>query len=232
MIFIKTLKNTLKPSANPSHAVQQQAYMKSAMPFLGIRKPDLAKLVAPLIKAHNPRSNEEYRSILLETFSQAEYREEWYVALAYARHHKHYINADNIDLYIKMIRYAQWWDITDEVAAHLIGTALAGNHDLLKTMLKQWIVDECFWIRRTALLAQLNYKKKTDFMLLVNLILTVNHEKEFFIRKAIGWALRELSKTDANLVRSWVEDHKKQLSYLSYSQALKRIRLADSTASV
>lgn len=223
----QSLKQILSVHADQNHALEQQAYMKSALPFWGIRKPDLDKIAKPFIKNHQPSNNEQYRSTITALFWHAQHREEWYVALMYARHYKKHIRPENIDLYIDIIRHAQWWDITDVIAPHLIGTALAKDSELLQAKLNEWIADECFWISRTALLTQLHYKKNTDFGLLSSLILKISHHKEFFIRKAIGWALRELSKTDALLVQTWVEENKDRLSNLSYTQALKRIRLAD-----
>ena len=102
----------------------------------------------------------------------------------------------------------------DATASNLIGSALKGNSQL-STILNNWIMDENLWVRRTALITQLNYKTETDFALLQKLILTVCHEKEFFIRKAIGWALRQYSYIDAEGVERVIAENREKLSPLS-----------------
>lgn len=106
--FIETIKKTLSAHANAAYGLQQQAYMKSALPFWGVSKPDLVKLTKPLLQQHKPADNDEYRTTIKDLFVHAQHREEWYVALLYARHHKQHITTDNIDLYIEIIRQAQW----------------------------------------------------------------------------------------------------------------------------
>jgi 3-methyladenine DNA glycosylase AlkD len=179
-----------------------------------------SQLAKPLIKTYAPSHNDQYRATLLYLFNNAQKREQWYAALLYARSFKKYITAENVDLYIELVRIGQWWDIIDEVAPHLIGKALH-NHAVLEQHLTQWIIDDNFWVRRVALLTQLQYKTALNFELLQQLILTVAHEKEFFIRKAIGWVLREYSKTDAQAVVNFVHKHAATLSPLSKREALR-----------
>ncbi len=153
----------------------------------------------------------------------SQYREEWYCAVDFAVKYKKYIVFKNLDLYLYLIMQSQWWDVVDGVAVWLVGVALKG-HPGLSRSLKTWIRDQNLWIRRTALLTQLQYKRDTDFELLSELILQVADEKEFFIRKAVGWTLRQYSYTDAEAVVQFVTDHSDQLSRLSVTEALKALK--------
>lgn len=208
--------------ANPERAAQQQAYMKSSMPYWGIPKPVLAELTKPIFKKYAPENNEEYRYVVSYLFTTATHREQWYVAIDYARMFKKYICKNNIDLYLDLNMKGQWWDIIDTVSDHLIGKALLGQ-PALPSLLQQWIKHENMWIQRTALLAQLKYKEKTDFDLLTDLINQVIDHKDFFIRKAIGWTLREYSKTNPESVKIFIELNRSRLSNLSIKEGSKYI---------
>lgn len=219
MLFT-TLQHSFAQLANPARAAQQQAYMKSAMPYYGITKPEVDAITKALCKEHAAANNAEYRATIEYCFEHATHRELWYAALNYAQWHKKYITADNIDVYLAIVRKTQWWDIVDTVAPNLIGKAL-NNTLTLAGCTSAWILDSNMWVRRTALLAQLKYKQSTNIALQEKLILTVAHEKEFFIRKAIGWTLRELSKTNKEAVQKFLALHGDKLSGLSMREARK-----------
>ncbi len=212
----------MRNAADPVRAEKQQRYMKSSMPFYGVPMPEVRKICCVLFKAYVPASNDEYRVITRELFDTATHREQWYAALFYAENKK-YIKPENIDIYLHLIRESRWWDLVDGVAASLVGGALR-MHEERPRLLKEWIRDENMWVRRTALLAQLKYKEYTDFELLKELIISVAHEKVFFIRKVIGWVLREYSKTDPIMVKRFIADNRKQLSALSIKEGLKAIQ--------
>jgi len=220
--LFKELQQAFALKAESNRAAQQQAYMKSAMPFWGIAKPDLDIITKSILRKYPPADNAEYRDTISYLFKHANHREEWYAALNYARHYKKYITEDNIDIYIEIILLSQWWDIVDTVADHLIGKALFKNPQLSDYLLT-WIKHENMWIRRTALITQLKYKQLTDFALLAQLITYTAHEKEFFIRKAIGWALREYSKTNPAAVKQFIETNVTLLSGLSLREGSKYV---------
>lgn len=221
-LLFSQLQQQFAQHADPERAAQKQAYMKSTMPFWGLVKPAIKTIAQPIITAYKPATNEEYRSAVDHLFANATHREEWYAAILYARAHKKYISADNCDLFISIVLKTQWWDIVDETAVHLVGKSLCA-HPHLASRLKNWIHHENMWVRRTALLTQLQYKKDTDFQLLAQLITCVHHEKEFFIRKAIGWVLREYSKTNPKAVADFISLHKNTLSQLSIREGSKYI---------
>lgn len=218
--LLSELQKAFVPLANQSKATQQQAYMKSSMPFYGIIKPEVDAITKALCKEFAPADNAEYQATIEYIFEHATHRELWYAALTYAFRFKKYIIVDNVDLFLNIIKKTQWWDIVDPVAADLVGKALSGSEQLNHyTML--WITDSNMWVRRTALLTQLKYKKQTDIALQETLIMQVAHEKEFFIRKAIGWTLRELSKTHKEAVQQYIATHGGKLSGLSVREASK-----------
>jgi 3-methyladenine DNA glycosylase AlkD len=115
-----------------------------------------------------------------------------------------------------------WWDTVDTLAAHTAGPLVAAHPGLLSTM-DAWITDEHMWLVRTAILHQLTYKTRTDAGRLFRYCAAQASHRDFFIRKAIGWALREYSRTDPTAVRSFVDSHRDTLSPLSVREALKRV---------
>ena len=153
------------------------------------------------------------------------HREEKYLALDLALYYKDQIGWDNLQIYENLLRESQdimWWDLVDPIAVNLIGAVALKKQKKMKSILRRWIKDEDnMWIRRTAILAQLKHKEHTDKTLLLDFCQQRMHEKEFFIRKAIGWALREYSKTNPECVMSFLKKHKSSLSGLSYREASK-----------
>ena len=217
------LRKEFSKQRNPEIAKEQQRYMKSKMPFYGLQAPQLKKIYSPLFKKYTPTSNRNYRATLLHIFKNTKHREEWYVGLAFANHYEDYVIEENVDLYIELIRLTQWWDTIDNIAPKLIGPALADSNNL-PIFLNEWIKDENLWVRRTALLTQLKYKERTDFKLLSELIKQTWHEDEFFIRKAIGWVLRQYSYSSPNEVINFIEQNGDKLSRLSITEGLKALK--------
>ena len=221
-LLLKKLRDNFSENADPQKAQKQQIYMKSKMPYLGISLPEVKNISKKIFKNFVPSSNDDYKNVIRYLFDNSKYREEWYSSLFYAQLFNFFIIEENIDLYIYIIRKGQWWDIVDETAANLLGIALLGNKKFNK-YLETFIKDENMWIRRAAIISQLRYKDKTDFKLLSNLILKVVHEKNFFIRKAIGWALRQYSYIDSKKVQKFISYNQDKLSPLSIREGLKVI---------
>ncbi|MBC8213961.1 MAG: DNA alkylation repair protein [Candidatus Marinimicrobia bacterium] len=217
------LRKKFSAKQNPDIAKGQQSYMKSEMPFWGLQTPARRKIYPPIFKKYAPQTNSDYRKIIIYIFENAKYREEWYAGFSYAQQFMKYIIEENVDLYLDLVRITQWWDLVDGIATNLIGPALQ-NCENMHTYLNNWIVDENMWVRRTAILTQLNYKTETDFDLLSTLITKTWHEKEFFIRKAIGWALRQYSYISSESVIDFINNNQNNLSTLSKSEGLKALK--------
>ena len=220
--LLSKLQEQFAQHADPHRAVQQQRYMKSTMPYWGVKKPIIDKICAHIFSSARPVDSAAYCATIEYIFTHAQKREEWYAAVIYARKFSDYITPAHVCVYIALILQGQWWDIVDEVAVHLVGKALRESPQM-PDQVRSWITHENIWIQRTALLVQLTYKKQTDFVLLTELIMHVAHKKEFFIRKAIGWVLREYSKTNPVAVHAYITAHTHLLSPLSVREGLRRI---------
>jgi 3-methyladenine DNA glycosylase AlkD len=122
-----------------------------------------------------------------------------------------------------MIVTGAWWDFVDEIAANLVGELLRNHAKPMRATLRRWSKDADLWRRRSAILAQLKFRQATDAKLLFELIAPSLKSDEFFLRKAIGWALREYAKSAPKVVRYYVAENEEHLSALSRREALRRI---------
>ena len=159
----------------------------------------------------------------------ATHREEWYAALAVARHrlYRGYQDVDVLPLYRDLVVDGAWWDVVDDLATHHVGDILRADPDGATPVLRAWAVDDDLWLRRTAMISQVGHQHDTDLELL-GFALESNlegspHGSTFWIRKAAGWALRQHARTDPDWVRAFVEEHDGRLSGLTRREALKHL---------
>ncbi|MGA7227224.1 MAG: DNA alkylation repair protein [Acidimicrobiia bacterium] len=206
--------------ADRDKAIRMQAYMKTDMPFYGVQKPERRPIVSKLVRRFRPESNDEYRALVLGLWDLP-HREEKYMGLAAARRFGKFVTPDNLSLYRRLIVEGAWWDLVDEVATHLIRSLVLDYPSETWPVVAAWIDDDVMWLRRTAIICQVGAKERTDPTRLFSFCEARAGEKEFFIRKAIGWALREYSKTDPNGVEAFVEAHRDELSGLSKREATR-----------
>lgn len=221
MRLIKDIEKTLLEKADKELAKKQSAYMRQLFPFLGVTTPHRRALVRPLHKSHPIKEEEQFIRAIHDLWGR-EHREFQYAALDLASGFKKSASAEMLKVYEAMIRAKSWWDTVDEIAANLVGPLIANHPHLLKEM-DRWIDDENLWIRRTALIFQLKWKKNTDTERLFNYCRKAAHDPDFFIRKAIGWALRQYSKTDAVAVKQFIKNNIKDLSPLSIKEGSKYV---------
>lgn len=207
---------------DPKRAADMAAYMKTDMPFYGVSSPERAKVYRQLRSRFPITSRADYVAAV-RTMWERPHREEKYCAISLAVDHPEYVTIGSVPLYRRMIREGAWWDFVDEIAAHLIGKVLLDDRERMAPKLDRWINDENMWIRRTAILSQLKHKAATDQDRLFGYCLRRADEKEFFIRKAIGWALREYAKTEPDAVRTFALEHRDRLSGLSFREATKHL---------
>jgi 3-methyladenine DNA glycosylase AlkD len=228
-ILIDRVRTALRAAADPARAPQMQAYMRSQMPYLGVSVPTVRRLVRTAAKARPPTSTAALADTASTLWRAATHREERYAATALTAvpGARGLQTTALVPLYHEMITTGAWWDHVDEVSQR-IGGLLVAYPDELRPTIRAWARDPDRWLRRTSVICQLGLKDATDTELLRDVILANRHDRDFFLRKAIGWALREYAKTDADWVRAFVEGH--ELSPLSRREALKHARASSSGA--
>lgn len=198
------------------------AYLKTNMPFYGVQKKGRTEVYRRVRTEVPIRSNSEYRRAILALWDQP-HREEKYLAIAVAKGNAGYVTHENIDLYRQLVVDGAWWDLVDDVAINCVGIVHRSERKLMEPVIEAWIDDENMWLRRTALISPIKHKDDTDYQTLFDHCLRRAHEKEFFIRKAIGWTLREYAKTRPDLVRSFLLEHRDRWSGLSFREAAKHL---------
>lgn len=208
----------LAARADPAAAPAMQAYMKSAMPFRGVPKPARTALLAELVHRRDDPTMVEAAAVAL--WDGAAYREERYVAVALARRLRP--DPDRLPLIEHWIRTGAWWDLVDEIAVHLVGPLLQADPGRAEPVMRAWMVDDDRWLRRAAVIAQLGARSATDVGLLADAVDANQDDPDFFLRKAIGWALRQHARTDPEWVRAFVAAHPR-LSPLSRKEALRHL---------
>ncbi|CAN5485977.1 DNA alkylation repair protein [soil metagenome] len=220
--LVQHVQERLKALANAEKAVEMAAYMKTKMSFYGVQKPDRLPIIQELKRDFQPASLAEYKANILSLW-QLPFREEKYLAINYAELFPQFITIDSLSLYEQMVREGAWWDYTDSIASHLSGPVLLANESEVRPIIDRYIYDEDFWIRRTGLLSHLGHKKNTSHKHLFSYCRKLAPEKEFFIRKAIGWALREYSKSEPEKVKQFLAENKGKLSALSFNEGAKHL---------
>lgn len=224
--LVRDLRAAMEDLADPERADAQRAYMKSTLPFYGIGAPDLRVALRDPLREHRLSSFEDWEAAIRMLWDTARYREDWYAALAVAQYrwyHDWRTDLRALPLFLHMIKAGAWWDVCDEIASRLVGPLLHAHREEMTPTLVAWAVHDHMWVRRVAILSQLKAKDKTDTSLLEATIEPNLGDREFFIRKGIGWALREYSKTDPDWVRSFVAAHADRISPLSKKEALRLI---------
>jgi 3-methyladenine DNA glycosylase AlkD len=197
----------------------------SDMPYFGVTAPLQNRLFRSVFAAHPLASFEQWYDTILRLWRKARCREERYAAIALSGHRRYraYQTLDALPLYEELIVTGAWWDLVDGLASHQVGGLLRSYPEVMREIMLAWSRDPDLWKRRTAILCQLGFKSSTDEELLFDCILANLADRQFFIRKAIGWALREYAKTDPDAVRRFLGKHWSELSPLSRREAEKHL---------
>ncbi|MEU1436797.1 DNA alkylation repair protein [Streptomyces sp. NPDC005786] len=208
-------------AADPVRARSAAAYMKHVAPFLGIPTPRRRTLSRTVLEGAGRPEETDCAAIALRCWALPE-REYQYFAADYLRRHVGRCSSGFVPVLRHLVTTTPWWDTVDTLAAHVAGPLVAAVPELRRTM-DEWIEDDDLWIVRTALLHQLRYKEATDARRLFAYCLRRADHPDFFIRKAIGWCLREYAKTDPHAVRDFVDDARNRLAPLSVREATKHL---------
>ena len=203
---------------NEELAVPMAKYMKNKFVFLGIKKPEREALTKDFLRESNKTKEIDW-DFINKCFELPE-REFQYLAITYMDIVKDLFSVDDMDRIEKLIITKSWWDSVDSIAP-IVGYICAKFSEVRDLYLEKWIYADNIWLIRVSILFQLKYKEKTDTEFLGKAILNNSDTKEFFVDKAIGWALREYSKTNKEWVRSFINNN--TLSKLSVREGSKYI---------
>ena len=192
--------------------------MKNNFPFLGIQTPIRSALQKPFLQ--NLKSEKEIDWDLVHRLWNEKEREFQYVAIDYLIAKKKQLTPTDLNLIKQLISTKSWWDSVDLLASHLVGFIFQHFPEAQEEIL-QWATSENLWLRRTSIICQLKSKSNTNTAFLTQTITSNLNSNEFFINKAIGWALREYSKSDPKWVSEFIEKH--SLHSLSKKEASKHL---------
>ena len=216
------VRRSLAEQADPEKAAGMQAYMKTDMPFYGVQKPARVRILRDLATRFPPANRDDYESLVLALW-ELPHREEKYLAQEVATRFGEFVVPESMPIYKRFITEGQWWDFVDESATHMVRELVRDHPDPTWGEVDGWIDDPDMWLRRAAIICQIGLKGDTDADRLFRFCEQRMDEREFFIRKAIGWALREYAKTDPQAVADFASAHRDRLSGLSYREATKHI---------
>ncbi|NED94115.1 DNA alkylation repair protein [Phytoactinopolyspora alkaliphila] len=224
--MVTEIRAALRSAADASKAEPMRAYMKSDMPFLGVQKPHRALALRPVLRARLLGTREQWDAAIRELWDHAAFREERYAAtdLAQVRAYAEWATDPvSLQLYDHMIVTGAWWDHVDDVAIRLVGAVLRTHPCETSPVIRAWSRDADRWRRRTSVICQVRSGEDTDVDLLRECVLANIDDPDFFLRKGIGWALRQQAKIDPAWVRTFVSIHSGQLSALSRREAMRNI---------
>lgn len=225
MTLQQALRAELRRAADPAKAPAMQAYMKSAMPYLGVSTVPLRAVCKQVFTAHPLPDREAWQEQCLTIWRGAQYREEWYAAIGLTGHrfYSQYQTRATLPMYEEMIVTGAWWDIIDSLASHRLGPLLRSEPSYMRKTMRAWSRSRNLWKRRSSILCQLSFKAETDLELLYDCIEPSLSSNEFFLRKAIGWALRQYAWTNPSEIQRYIREYQQQLSPLSRREAVKNL---------
>lgn len=221
--LLSEIRRQLRERPNPRRATQAAAYIKVALPFIGLDIPTVRRIAKQCLGAHPIPNLAAYRRFLRQGFLGAVFQEERYAALAVAgeKRCRPFQRAPLLPLYRRLIVVARWWDLVDDLSCR-VGDILTCDPLPTARVLLTWAHSKNLWLRRAAVICQRKLRTETNIGLLFACIEPSLGGQEFFLRKGIGWALRSLSYHAPEEVRRYVKSHP-SLSSLSQREALRHL---------
>ena len=216
--YLQPLINEIRSQANPQKAIWAEKYLKNQFKCLGLNGSSLKRALKDFIKSYKLPDIDKLEEISLFLWEMEE-REFQYCAVIIINKLSKKLRKEDIDWIQKLIVSKSWWDSVDGLAMWICGEYFKLYPEQIPDVTKDWMESGNIWLQRTSLIFQLKYKKNTDTEILSKYIVQLADHKNFFIRKAIGWILREYSKTNKEWVRDFVS--KNTLSGLSVREATK-----------
>ncbi len=218
--YIAPLQKLFSQNAHPENSIQMKRYMKDKFEFFGIKSVERKELTKKFLAFHGIPSEKDYEEVIREMWDLPQ-RELQYAALDILER----LVKKRVKVEIKLLEHLivtkSWWDTVDWLATRIVGVRFRQDPELIIPNYSRWMASGNFWLQRVCILFQLKYKQETDEKLLFSTIQELSESDEFFIQKAIGWALREQSKTDPAVVQKFIDEN--ELAPLSRREALKVI---------
>jgi 3-methyladenine DNA glycosylase AlkD len=232
LALVAEIRDGLAAAGDPARAPQMQAYMKSSLPYRGVSLPVCRRIARRAVADHPPGDRSAFLATVRVLWDDAGYREERYAALALVRDRRYaeYRDPEALPLYRHLVVTGAWWDLVDEAATHLVGPLLLGHPREVRPVVLSWATESDRWLRRTAVICQIGAGSRIDTDLLTRAVDANADDPDFFLRKAIGWALRQHARVDPDWVRAFVADCADRLSPLSRREALKHLGEVEASA--
>ncbi|GAA3758908.1 DNA alkylation repair protein [Salinactinospora qingdaonensis] len=222
---IAAVRDRLRTLADPAAAAPMRRYMKSELPFHGVRADTRRRAFREIFAAFPMDDPITWEDTVRTMWRVATHREERYAAVDLTGHplYRKFQTPPVTALYEDLIVAGGWWDYVDELAIRRVGPLLRSHPGRVRPIVISWALTGDVWLRRSAIICQVGAKGETDPGLLFASIEPNLSHKGYFIRKAIGWSLREYAKTDPDAVRTFVTKHSEVLSALSRREALRHL---------
>ena len=219
--LLDRLIRTYNGARDPERAAPAAAYMRNQFPFLGVPAPTQRTLSHAVTAGLPAPTENDLRTVALACWTLDE-REYQYFACGWLRNHVRVPGPDFLATARTLITTKSWWDTVDSLATRFVG-GLVRRHPVLAGEMDAWAADANLWLVRTAILYQLHYGPETDTDRLFGYCTRQAAHPDFFVRKAIGWALRHYARTDPDAVRRYLADNADRLSPLSAREAAKHL---------
>lgn len=222
------VRKALDARRDATRAKQMQAYMKSALPYYGVPGPEVRRIVKAAAKGLLFPWFDSFDAFVRTIWDEAEHREEKYAALTLLdlKQTRAFQTMEAVPLYEYLISDGAWWDVVDEVATHRFLPLFETDHDAIADVLRGWSKSDDLWLRRAAIISQVLRREETECELIFELAEPALRERAFFLRKAIGWALRAAAKHHPAKIRRYVDQQRDVLSGLSRREAEKGLAAA------
>ena len=213
------IKQLFEQNRDEENAIKMSKYMRDLFKFYGIPTPVRKSLYKDLLKEEKAKKTIDWN--FLDKCYEDDYREFQYLALDYIENMQKFLNYDDVPKLYKYIKSKQWWDTIDRFD-RIVGN-IAFKDDRINDLMLKWSKDEDFWLRRIAIDHQLGRKDKTNTKLLEQILLNNFESDGFFINKAIGWSLRDYSKTNPDWVKDFLNKYENKMDKVSLKEAYKYI---------
>jgi len=219
--LIEQFHTCFQEHRSEKRAQSMEAYMRNQFNFYGVPAPQRKAIAAMLIDRFTWNDPEDFIRFFDLCWQQKQ-REFKYLALDLSRRFIKRLDKASVPFFEKKIGQDSWWDTVDGIAPQIIGALLKDSKSLQKEYGCKWIESENFWYQRSAIILQLFYKEKTQFDLMAHCILRRADSKEFFVQKAVGWALRQFAKSEPEVVYQFLQANK--IAPLSIREAIKSLK--------